>query len=409
MKLRLMLCGIVFSLACIMAKSPHAAQIPADCPCKGSITAMSEAYEGDKLFRFLIDEAFKNIHQLPEAYYDNGNPWLGKQFSDMIPFFLEWCTFLPVAKGSSDTGLTYIEQMDFFAYKNPFARAAFQTEPGQKLFDRFASERGEFLNSKASTKFVPQWLADPRIEKEEYVLPNPDADDGGFASYNAFFSRMFKDIKKVRPQTMPERDYIISAPTDAIVNSIPATIVDENTALRTKGTQELNVEKLLAGSKHWKNFLGGTALSCILMPNTYHHYHAPVSGQVIEANILEGALLGMEDFPKFVPADGNVGYYGASFGAFESYQRGYFIIDTGKFGLVGVVPVGLSTVGSVVFNEKYLNAKGPVDVERGDHLGNFLYGGSLCILLFEPGKYASGAIKVRLGNQIGIFDTDSNQ
>lgn len=357
----------------------------------------------------LVDEAFKNMQPTPEGYRVGGNPWVGRSFSDLVPFFVQWCTFLPEAKGSSDNGLKYIEQMDLFAYRNPFGRTAFQTSPGIEIFDRFAWERGNFLNSKASTKYVSRWLADTRIEKEEYVLPDSAAADGGFKSYNDFFSRRFKNISEVRPQTMPERDYVISAPTDAIVNSIPAKIIDDSTLLHTKGTQYLNIRQLLAGSQYWQKFVGGTALSCILMPNTYHHYHAPVGGKVIEAKLVEGALLGMEDFPRFVPPGGNVGYHGASFGAFESYQRGYFIIDTGKYGLVGVVPVGLSTVGSVVFEDKFLAAKNPVDVKRGDELGHFLYGGSLVILIFEPGKYASGAVKVRLGNQIGIFDTSSNE
>lgn len=369
---------------------------------------MVESYQGDKVFKMLIDEAFKNMQPLPEGYYKGGNPWIGKGFYDFVPFFVEWCSFLPEVHGSSDTGLKYIEQMDFFAFNNPLGRAAFQSQPGMGIFDRFASERGAFLNSKASTKYVARWLADPRIEKGEYVLPDPKATDGGFNSYNDFFARKFKDVNRVRPQSMPGLDYVISAPTDAIVNSIPAKIVDESTRLHTKGTQELNIEKLLIGSKFWKKFVGGTALSCILMPNTYHHYHSPVDGKVVESRVLDGALLGMEDFPSFVPATGNVGYHGASFGAFESYQRGYFIIDTGKYGLVGVVPVGLSTVGSVVFEDKFLEAKGPVAVKRGDELGHFLYGGSLVILIFEPGKYSSGAIKVRLGNQIGLFDTSSN-
>jgi phosphatidylserine decarboxylase len=208
---------------------------------------------------------------------------------------------------------------------------------------------------------------------------------------------------------LPDRDYVISAPTDAILNSIPVKIIDKHTSLRTKGTQELNIQQLLAGSRYWEKFIGGTVLSCILMPNTYHRYHAPVSGKVIETRLLDGALLGMEHFPKFVPKSGNVGYHGADFSAFENYQRGYFIIDTGKYGLVAVIPVGLSTVGSVVFEDKFLKAKEPVDVKRGDELGHFLYGGSLVILVFEPGKYKSGAIKVRLGNQIGIFDTDGSE
>jgi phosphatidylserine decarboxylase len=46
----------------------------------------------------------------------------------------------------------------------------------------------------------------------------------------------------------------------------------------------------------------------------------------------------------------------------------------------------------------------PAPVQRGDRLGHFLYGGSLFLMIFEPGRYRSGAIKVRLGNQIGIFD-----
>nr|WP_287412649.1 phosphatidylserine decarboxylase [Pseudodesulfovibrio sp.] len=382
--------------------------IPDDCPCKGSITNLIDAYHNDKVFKVLIDEAFKNMQPLPEGYMKGGNPWIGKSFADLIPFFVEWSSFLPEAKGSSDNGLKYIEKMDVFAYKNPFGRAAFQTSPGVEIFDLFARERGEFLSSKASTKNVAKWLADTRIEKEEYVLPDPTAADGGFKSYNEFFSRKFKDINKVRPQTMPDRDYVISSPTDAIMNPIPVTIVDGSTQLKTKGTQELNIKELLAGSRYWDKFVGGTALSCILMPNTYHYYHAPVGGKVLETRLVDGALLGMEDFPKFAPADGNVGAHGASFGAFESYARGYFVIDTGKYGLVGVVPVGLSTVGSVVFEDKFLKAKTPVAIKRGDELGHFLYGGSMVILIFEPGKYSSGAIKVRLGNQIGIFDTDLN-
>jgi len=378
-------------------------------PCYESVSKLKQAYENDKLFRFLMDQALANMQQLPEGYRKGGNPWIGKNFSDVITFFQEWCTFLPTTQGSSDNGLYYIEQMDFFAYKNQFGRAAFQTSPGIELFSRFAKERGAFLNSPASTRQIANWLSNPRIEKEDYVLPDPKAPDGGFASYNEFFSRSFLDQAKARPQTLPDRDYVISAPTDAILNSIPVKIIDKRTTLRTKGTRELNIQQLLAGSGHWEKFIGGTALSCILMPNTYHRYHAPVSGKVIETQLLGGALLGMDNFPKFVPKSGNVGYHGAEFSAFENYQRGYFIIDTGTYGLVAVVPVGLSTVGSVVFKDKFLKAKAPVAVKRGDELGHFLYGGSLVILVFEPGKYKSGAIKVRLGNQIGIFDMDGSE
>ena len=400
---------LVFLCTVLSFSSVSATELTKDCPCYGSINALNQAYQNDAVFKFLVDKAFDNMQPVPEGYRKGGNPWIGKSIADLSGFLQEWCTFLPTAKGSSDDGLYYIEQMDLFPYQNPFGAAVFQTSPGKDLFKQFADERGAFLDSPASTKAVAQWLADPRMEKSDYLLPDPKAPDGGFKSYNEFFSRPLKNMSESRPQTMPERDYIIAAPTDALMNSIPMKIVDEKTLVRTKGTQELNIEQLLAGSKHWQKFIGGTALSCILMPNTYHRYHAAVSGQVIETRLVDGALVGMEDFPGFVPTNGNVGYCGADFSAFENYRRGYFIIDTGKYGLVAMVPVGLSTVGSVVFEDKFLKAKGPVPVARGDELGHFLYGGSLVIMIFEPGRYKSDAIQVRLGNQIGTFDTDSNE
>jgi len=394
------------ALLIVVSFSPVSAESTAGAsPCSQAINKLKSAYANDEVFRFLIDKAFDHMKEVPEGYRQGGNPWIGKDFSDLCSFFRNWCTFLPSAHGSADTGLKYIAQMDLFAYKNPFGRAAFQTSPGQEIFARFARERARFLDSPASTKKIPEWLNDPRIEKQDYVLPDPEAPDGGFSSYNDFFSRALKDQSQSRPQTMPERDYVITAPTDALMNSVPMQITDKDTPIPTKGTQTLNIQELLAGSEHWQRFVGGTALSCILLPNTYHRYHAPVSGKVVEAKLVDGALIGMKDFPTFAPRSGNVGYYGSDFSAFENYKRGYFIIDTGKYGHVAVVPVGLSTVGSVVFKDRFLNAQEPVQVQRGDELGHFLYGGSLVILIFEPGRYSSGAIKVRLGNQIGTFDS----
>jgi len=85
----------------------------------------------------------------------------------------------------------------------------------------FVRQRGEFMDSESSTTQIAEWLDDIRIEKEDYYLPDPEAPDGGFKSFNEFFARTLKDQDKSRPQTMPARDYVISAPTDCIINSIP--------------------------------------------------------------------------------------------------------------------------------------------------------------------------------------------
>jgi phosphatidylserine decarboxylase len=316
-----------------------------------------------------------------------------------------WCTFLPSIDGSHDDGLKYIMEFAGFYYRNEYAVAFVQRSPGREILERFVRERGAFMDSEESTVRIAEWLADPRIEREDYDLPDPSRPDGGYNSFNAFFSRTLKDQAVSRPQTMPERDYVITAPTDCIMNSVPQRITDLQAEIPTKFNAALNIVDMLDGSEYAQRFVGGTALSCVLMPNTYHHFHAPVSGQVVEAKIIDAAFFGYDDFPAWVPEDGNVGYAGTEFGQFENFQRGYFIVDTGNYGHVALVAVGLNTISSVVFDDRFPALKEPEPVERGDRLGHFRYGGSLFLMIFEPGRYSSGGIKVRLGNQIGIFDT----
>jgi phosphatidylserine decarboxylase len=376
-------------------------------PCQGSITDLERTYAEDPDFRELLDLAFAHMQEIPPQY-PGGNPWIGKNFGDLARFFERWCTFLPTIEGDKDTGLDFIEHFAWFYYRNPFGVRFVQESPGREITQKFARERGAFMDSQASTAEVANWLTDPRIEKEDYNLTDPDAADGGFQSFNAFFSRTLKDQASSRPQTMPERDYIISAPTDCIMNSVPQVITDEKTEIPTKFRQALNIKEILGGSDYAGKFVGGTALSCVLMPNTYHHYHSPVSGRVIESKIIPDAFWGYDNFPAWVPPSGNVGYHGTDFSQFENFQRGYFIVDTGKYGHVALIPVGLNTISSIIMEPKFASVEQPVPVQRGERLGHFLYGGSLFIMVFEPGRYQSDAIQVRLGNQIGLFDTDSD-
>ncbi len=373
-------------------------------PCQVSIHDLKMSYSNNAEFKKLLALAFKSIHQLPRDY-PSGNPWLGKGFSDLVRFLEEWCAFLPTIHGSSDTGLKYIQEFAFFYYQNAYGVRFVRESPGREIMQDFAKQRGAFQDSPASTREIANWLANPRIEKEDYNLPDPGAPDGGFKSFNAFFARTLKDQAKIRPQTMPERDYIISAPTDCIMNSIPQKITDAETRIPTKMNQVLNIKELLGGSKYAKKLIGGTVLSCVLMPNTYHHYHAPVGGKVVESRIITDAFYGYDNFPSWVPPNGNVGYHGTDFSEFEHFQRGYFIVDTGKYGHVALIPVGLNTISSIVFEEQFVDLKQPVQIKRGDALGHFLYGSSLFMMIFEPNRYKSDAIQVRLGNQIGTFDT----
>jgi phosphatidylserine decarboxylase len=86
----------------------------------------------------------------------------------------------------------------------------------------------------------------------------------------------------IRPIASLDDDSVLVSPTDCVLNMINPLTPWAN--IRTKMNHKLNVKELLAGSAYARYFEHGTAMSCILLPTTYHHYHAVVSGQVVESH-----------------------------------------------------------------------------------------------------------------------------
>ena len=236
------LCAVFFSAPAGASNSKAAS------PCQGSINDLRAAYENNPDFHKLLNMAMENIQALP-AEYPFDNPWHGAAFSDIEAFFAEWCTFLPSMKGGHDNGLQYIQRFAWFYYHNDYGIALVKESPGLEITQKFARERGAYLDSPASTATIKEWMQDPRVEIDEYVLPDPAAADGGFKSFNDFFSRRFKNINESRPQTMVDRDYIIAAPTDCIMNSIPQRISAITTKIQTKFNQSLDITELLNNSE----------------------------------------------------------------------------------------------------------------------------------------------------------------
>jgi phosphatidylserine decarboxylase len=94
------------------------------------------------------------------------------------------------------------------------------------------------------------------------------------------------------------------------------------------------------------------------------------------------------------------------YNAFENFKHGYFIIKTALYGYVAVIPIGLETVGSVVFEDRVnnINPGKEVNVTKGEKLGHFAYGGSMVMVLFEKGKVRW--LTVQEGQQIAQFHSN---
>jgi phosphatidylserine decarboxylase len=248
------------------------------------------------------------------------------------------------------------------------------------------------MDSPESAKIIAQWLADDSLGNDDFVLPLE-----GFKSFNEFFTR---DLKPgARPIDDLKDDSTLVSPADGIINMI-ANELELETEIPTKGRMTMSLNALLDNSKYAEQFVGGTAMAVFLMPNNYHHYHAPISGTIIEAKEDVGdRLFGMPDMLDMVN-NGNPGY-NKDYSVFENFRHGYFIIKTEKYGLVAMVPIGLQTVGSVNFESQFkkIDSSNPIKVYKGDKLGHFAYGGSTVLLIFEKNRLHS--VSVEQGQRIG--------
>ncbi|MEI7898090.1 MAG: phosphatidylserine decarboxylase, partial [bacterium] len=60
--------------------------------------------------------------------------------------------------------------------------------------------------------------------------------------------------------------------------------------------------------------------------------------------------------------------------------RGCVIIDTQDFGLVAILPIGMSQICSVKFED---NIHTGTIIKKGDMMGCFLFGGSDIVMIFQ--------------------------
>ena len=407
--------------------------LAAGSPCHKSLLYLTHEYYHNPKVKVAYGQILSGLQDLPPAYKNTNNPWHAKNTDalqhKLVKFFTHWCTDLPRIRGSYDDGLNPLQHFAWFYYHNPAGQDFVQgrdpdNQVGFQFTKNFTLELGKFMDSSASTKTVAEWIADPTIEIHDYQLQKAS----NYHSWNQFFARELIIDKRrqtipSRPVTMPERDFVVVAPTDCIMNPLLQVLQDKaepqrkyldnplqlNTVLDVKGIP-LSLAQLLSGveERYRQPFVGGSGQSCILMPNTYHHFHAPVDGQIVHASIVKTNTFGYPDWPNWVPTDGNVARPGTDFSQFQAFQRGIVIIEVtynnlGKEtkGYVASIPVGLDSVGSVVLNA---NVKPGLHVKKGyTELGNFFYGGSIDIILYSKGL-ASGVTQVRMGNQINLFN-----
>ncbi|MCQ8771949.1 phosphatidylserine decarboxylase [Streptomyces telluris] len=352
-----------------------------------------------KGFKTLYCAAVQNVVPYPDDTPEEVRcDWKDQGIDFLCQFFTDWYNWQP----GVHNGLDYIEKFSWLNYENDYGMVFVTCGPGYEMTADFTHLQGLQMDESGprAKELINKWVDElgPKRMKDYHIED--------WQTFNEFFIREIK--KKRRPVDAPSDDSVVVAPADCVINMIVDELT-ETTPIPVK-TVTMNVRQLLGDSGYADRFIGGTAVSCILMPDSYHRYHAPVAGEAVEArDDIGGVYYGMRDFPGLLDK-GDVGY-GYDYSMFDDFRRGYVIIRTeylDRFGrrdgegYVGLVPVGLNSIASVNFLPKFKGLDEPVRVEKGEEIGNFMYGGSLNILLFEPNRFP--ALQMLQGQRIGVLE-----
>ena len=210
-------------------------------------------------------------------------------------------------------------------------------------------------------------------------------DASNWHTFNQFFARRLKS-PAARPFASPGDNRIVASPVDAIPQGSwridgASNLVDPEGAPLKSGTVR-SIAQLIGEHSAYKNsFAGGTFTHTFLDVGDYHHYHFPLSGVVREARVIPGSEL-PGGVIKWDAKRGRYAFDPSSAGWQALETRGSVIIDSPDYGLVALLPIGMSPVSSVTIDPA---VKPGAKVRKGDEIGHFLFGGSDFVLVFQAG------------------------
>lgn len=256
-------------------------------------------------------------------------------------------------------------------------------EPYRSWLIKFTREWGEYLSTPESwnQEYYDLIYADESFGLQEPWYESPD----NWTTFNEFFSRYLSSPDQ-RPIAGEDDAAVIVSPADSTPQGVWE--IDENSNIVQKEgvnikSQAFNSVSELLGpdSEYADAFAGGTLTHTFLDVHDYHRYHFPVSGTVKEVSLIPGD----DAVGGWVTWDAESGLYvlNADVPGWQMIEtRGCVIVETEEYGLVALLPVGMSQVSSVNFEDTVQVGR---TVEKGDMLGYFLFGGSDFIMIFQQG------------------------
>jgi phosphatidylserine decarboxylase len=389
----LLLCAACGAPAPTVSPSASASQPPEPLQLLDSAAALKKAVESDPELKHLLTRAIeegRRINPDPQT-----NP--AQTLEDYYRFIAFAERALPgnlLASRPEGTLYTRIDQSLGYLYfisdipldelkgRGYFNNSLQYTEAYSAWLRGFVKIWGLFLDSPESWNEAALRLA--QVDKVFGLKQGWYESADHWKSFNQFFARRLASPDK-RPIAAPGDDSVFASPVDAVpmgtwaVGADLTLIAANGVAVKTATVE--SVEALLDGSPYAKSFAGGTFTHLFLDVGDYHRFHFPLSGSIWEMRVIAGRELS-GGYTTWDAANHRYKFDPSSVGWQSLETRGLIVLQTDRFGLVALMPVGMSPVSSVNFE---VDLKEGSKVRKGDPMGHFLFGGSDFIAVFQPG------------------------
>ena len=252
-------------------------------------------------------------------------------------------------------------------------------EPIASWCKEYSDDWGAFLNSEDSWNdiYYQRIKNDPSMNMQSGWY----ADTNVWHTFNEWFSRHLID-----PSVRPIADSTVVAPADSKPQGIwpvdeTGNLVQQE-GVSIKSANFTSLPQLIGPDSAYADaFNGGTVTHTFLDVNDYHRYHFPVSGTVVELRKIP-AVNGAGGITVWDPAQKKYILEDAIPGWQMIETRDCVIINTEEYGLVAVLPIGMSQICSCNWEEGLAVGS---KVKKGDPMGYFLFGGSDIVMVFQSG------------------------
>lgn len=253
-------------------------------------------------------------------------------------------------------------------------------EPFRSWMILFTEKYGQYLNTTDSwsDELYQTALANPSFKLDGDLFEDPS----NWKTFNQFFARYLADPSR-RPVADAEDASVVVSPADAKPQGVwkidgESMVISDDPITIKSGTLR-SVDTLLGPSNFAGEFAGGTFTHMFLDVDDYHRYHFPVSGTIREVltipgdDAIGGRVIWSEKDQRYILEANDTSWQSIE-------TRGLVIVETDGYGLVAIMPIGMSQVSSVCFEKEVQVGQ---RVEKGDMLGCFLFGGSDIVLIFQ--------------------------